>query len=687
MSVRWEIIIEKFAPGGMIDDDKIYGQPADVPHLRGDVVLDQVTVRDGDGNPVLEDISVTLPQGAIVGITATNDEDRRALAEVLTRETLPTSGTVTLAGHDIRDLHQAVIAKRVGHATSRPIMFQGSFGDNVLMPVRFAPRSKAETAEDMREAARTGNSMDALAADWLDPSIAGLTSADDLRAWWADLIEGIGSRDALIRRAMDQSFDAADHPQLGAALIALRPKVADALARAGLDRHVHRFDFEKYNPALPATDNLLFATPMVQITPEVLTDKVGFLRALQDMGLGNDLERLTREMIEMLRQIFGATGTDHPLFRRVGLDAAVYEAALDLVTRKQKRSDMTDEELALLFTIPAKITAEQVGPSFPVGVAGQILAMRRDHGETLRAQMADLYAPITPDGHLAGLSVLENVLYGKVSDNAGNKAEDLRHIVADVLMAEGITPLVLELIFDIPITLGGANLPSLFAEPLSVSRATIKRPDILILEQVMDSFDATAREALFANLRKLLPDTTLIYLYDAFDDDSIFDLHFEVEQGRLVGAEGVRAEADSEVGADLARKLDALSRTPMFAGLKRKQLRLLAFGARWYAAAPGEYVFHKNDDPTDGAYMVIDGEADLILPGENGDETLIATVGPGALVGELGLIRREPRALDMRAKTQLNCLRIGEEEFMAVVENDAATAFRLLQVVAGYVNT
>jgi hypothetical protein len=41
----------------------------------------------------------------------------------------------------------------------------------------------------------------------------------------------------------------------------------------------------------------------------------------------------------------------------------------------------------------------------------------------------------------------------------------------------------------------------------------------------------------------------------------------------------------------------------------------------------------------------------------------------------------------MQAKSDLTCLRIGKEEFMAVVENDAATAFRLLQVVAGYVNT
>ena len=210
---------------------------------------------------------------------------------------------------------------------------------------------------------------------------------------------------------------------------------------------------------------------------------------------------------------------------------------------------------------------------------------------------------------------------------------------------------------------------------------------MLILDRVMSSYDAEIREALITNLRKLLPESILIFLNESFEDEDLFDLHFEIQQGRLVGAEGARAEADSEVGADLARKVEALSRTPLFSGLKRKQLRLLAFGARWYSANPGDYVFHKNDDPTDGAYMVIDGEADLLLPLDGAEDKLIATVGAGALVGELGLIRGEPRALDMRAKTALSCLRISEEDFMAVVENDAATAFRLLQVVAGYVKT
>ena len=155
----------------------------------------------------------------------------------------------------------------------------------------------------------------------------------------------------------------------------------------------------------------------------------------------------------------------------------------------------------------------------------------------------------------------------------------------------------------------------------------------------------------------------------------------------MVGAETTNTADDTEVGADLARKVEALSRAPLFAGLKRKQLRLLAFGARWYNAQTGEYVFRKRDDPSDGAYMVIDGEADLLLPRPGVEDKLIATVGEGALVGELGLIRREPRALDMRARSDLTCLRISEEDFIAVVENDAATAYRLLQVVAGYIKT
>lgn len=203
----------------------------------------------------------------------------------------------------------------------------------------------------------------------------------------------------------------------------------------------------------------------------------------------------------------------------------------------------------------------------------------------------------------------------------------------------------------------------------------------------MASYDLETRISVHKNLRKLLPDTTLVYLSAEFAKPEVFDVYFQLRQGRLVTDETrVETVEDGAASADLARKLRALEQSELFSELSRRQLRLLAFGARWYSAEAGQVVFHKDDDASDGAYMILEGEADFYLPQPDQSDRFIVSFGPGRLVGELGLIRREPRALTMVAKTDLTCLRIGEEEFLAVVENDASTAFKLLQVVAGYVS-
>ena len=110
----------------------------------------------------------------------------------------------------------------------------------------------------------------------------------------------------------------------------------------------------------------------------------------------------------------------------------------------------------------------------------------------------------------------------------------------------------------------------------------------------MASYDLETRVAVHKNLRKLLPDTTLIYLAPSFQSPDVFDVFFELRQGRLVSDEAQAAAAgDGAASQDLARKLRALEQTELFSGLNRRQLRLLAFGARWYEAKAGEVVFLK----------------------------------------------------------------------------------------------
>ncbi len=691
MALRWDVITERFAPPGMVDEDLFAGEPEETPHLTGDIVLDGVTVRDADGNLVLDDLDVTLPGGSVIGIEAPSEEDRRALSELLTRELLPSSGKVRLGDHDLSTLHQAVIAARIGHASSRPVLFQGTFGDNVMMPLRVRPQSEGPDREHLAEALRAGNSTDPFNAEWLDPTLAGLDDPEALRDWWLRLVQGMGSGSALFRRGLDQRFDPADHPELAAKLVELRPKVQQAVRDAGLRQYAYFCMPDLYNPALPVGENLLFATPRQPITRELLAGQADFLTQLRVIGLDRTLLDLTRDVIDMLRQIFGLDGTDHPLFRKLGIDPSTYETAVELVEKSRGggAEALSGAEMSLLLTVPFRISAEQIGPAFSDELKARILELRAGHARELQNSLGDLFAPLEMEAFAPGFTVLENALFGKISEVAGSKGDELRRVIAGVMVENGAQDLVIELIYDVPIALGGQNLPATFAEPLAFSRATIKRPDILILDRALASYDMETQEAVFKNLRALLPDATLIYINEGFENENVFDTFLEVRQGRIVSEDAdAEGEEDSGASADLARKLRALEQTPLFSGLNRKQLRLLAFGARWYQAEAGDVVFLKGDQPKDGAYMVLEGEAGLYLPkeGAEGDQ-LIAKVGPGTLVGELGLIRKEPRALSMVAETGLTCLRIGEEEFLAVVENDAATAFKLLQVVAGYVSS
>ncbi|MBL4768086.1 MAG: cyclic nucleotide-binding domain-containing protein [Rhodobacteraceae bacterium] len=690
MSLRWDVIVERFAPQGMVEEKLFENAPDEIPHLRGDIVLDHVIVRDANGNSVLEDLNAIFPAGKTIAVAARSEEDRRALSELLTRELIPTSGKVTVAGHDLTGLHQATIASRIGHANSRPQLFLGSFGDNVMMPLRIRPGEGGKDNHSYREAQRAGNSPDAFDSEWLNHSLAGQGDDTELMDWWLQLIGGAGSSPMLYRRAMDQKFDVAHNGDLTSKLVELRPKVQKAVAEAELERHAYFFRYDKYNPALPVVENLLFATPRQPMTQEILAEQTEFLQQICDLKLDEDLISLTQDVLDMLRQIFGMDGTDHPLFRKLGLEAKTYEAAVELIekTRKGGAAILEQGELALLLTVPFSISADDIGPAFSDDMKTRILELRQGHSAELQATMDTLFEPLDSDKIAPGLTVLENALFGKIASAAGSKGDDLRRLVAEVLAENGVQDLVVQLIYDVPIALSGANLPAIYAEPLSFTRASIKRPDVLILDQVLASYDAETQQQVYQNLRALLPDTTLIYLSENIENEDAFDVVFEMQQGRIVSDEHQEQSVDDSVAsADLARKVRALEQTDMFSGLNRKQLRLLAFGARWYEAPAGEVVFLKDDDPTDGAYMILEGEAGLYLP-KPGDEDdqLIATVGPGTLVGELGLIRNEPRALSMVAATELMCLRIGAEEFLAVVENDAATAFKLLQVVSGYVS-
>ncbi|MGJ8597118.1 ABC transporter transmembrane domain-containing protein [Sulfitobacter sp.] len=687
MALRWEVVTERFAPAGMIDEELFEGTPDTVPHLKGSIELKNVFIRSHDGTVVLEDINLDIPKGAQVAIKTSSTSERRAIADIFTREVLPTRGRVTMGGFDISTLHQAVIAARIGYVRAQPYLFHGTIGDNLLMSLRTSPKTVLwDPAHKDRvgiEARRAGNSLDSLRAEWVDPALAGLNTMEDVYDWWFQLSQVLNTDEAIIRGMLGAKIIVSDHQDLAQAIVGLRGQVYETLKERKLTGAIHRFDPEKFNPAIPLGGNLLFASPRRDITQRGLVAEKSFIGMIAENGLAEQGIAISQTLVETLHQTFGMDGTNHPLFTSLNIDEELYEQLVDIATRRRTKGDgaLTQDEFALLLTVPFALTAEQIGPAFPESFKEEILTIRRNRGAALRELAKDMFVPVTPENYFPQLTLLENLIYGRISGMAGVQADLVIDAVSDVLRDHDLRAQVARIAFDIPTSIGGANLPASINERAAFTRAAIKKPDVIVFDQALAGGDLTRTRD---RLRDLMPDTTQIFLDDQFDAPESYDMFVEISHGRIDGIDSTgRHDSSDNISDDLRRKLVLIQRNALFGELAPRAQRLLAFAAQWYDAPAGTVIFSMGQQ-ADAVYMCLSGKAEISLLDDDSVEHHVSTVEPGRVIGDLAVIIHEPRKASLKAIEDTRFLRIGAEEFRSVIESDTTVLMSLLKTVAGH---
>ena len=90
----------------------------------------------------------------------------------------------------------------------------------------------------------------------------------------------------------------------------------------------------------------------------------------------------------------------------------------------------------------------------------------------------------------------------------------------------------------------------------------------------------------------------------------------------------------------LDTEVQSLRQVPMFRDIDPARLKLLAFTSERVQFASGQKFFAQGD-PADAAYVVLDGRATVSLD-SSGGEIQVAELGRNALVGEMGILGRQP---------------------------------------------
>src|SRR6185437_15680296 len=129
------------------------------------------------------------------------------------------------------------------------------------------------------------------------------------------------------------------------------------------------------------------------------------------------------------------------------------------------------------------------------------------------------------------------------------------------------------------------------------------------------------------------------------------------------------------------RLSEHLKRLPLFSRLPDSELAELAERVRTKSFKRGEMIFRK-DDPGTHLYMVLEGGVKIALPGEFGQEALVAIMRPGEFFGELALFDRSPRSASATAMEDTRAALLAGDDFLAYLESHPASFRVVLETLA-----
>lgn len=122
--------------------------------------------------------------------------------------------------------------------------------------------------------------------------------------------------------------------------------------------------------------------------------------------------------------------------------------------------------------------------------------------------------------------------------------------------------------------------------------------------------------------------------------------------------------------------VSAFRSSPTFGGLSEVQVQDLALMTREVAIPPGSCVFREGEGG-DAMYLVVEGAVRVVKRG-----TLLATLGPGDVLGEMALLLDAPRTASAECPGGARLRRMSRDGFDELLESGDPVAVQLLRNLA-----
>ena len=564
--VKYDLLREIFEPPGLLPAELLY-EDATAGALEGPMVASNLDLSDVDGTrSFASGMSFSLDLPCTVAVLGTESSGRDRLAEVIAGLLRPASGSIAVSGLDLVKAPESVTGRRLAYVGPQPLLRSGSVRDNLYYGLMHRPQREAEVeAHDQHHRAKfrlesemSGNSPYDVDADWIDYAAAGADGPETLTARALEVLRVVHMERDVFELGLQGRIDPEHHRDL-----ALRILVARDALRARLDepryaKMVEPFDLDAYNTNMSVAENLLFGAPR---DPEFEVERLPYnepvIAVLRDFGLESNFVEIGRQVAEVMLDLFADVEPGSPLFEQFSFigadDLPVFRGLLSRADGKSA-DQLSMEDRRLLLSLPFKLVVARhrlglIDESFQKRIveARRIILERFGSGERK-------VEPFDRTQVNSAVSIQDNILFGRQVYGRARSAAQVGALVAEVVEKLDLHEAMVEVGLDFQVGVAGSRLSASQRQKLSIARAVLKRPDVLVLDEATASLDEASQRAIGANVLQEFRGRTVIWLLHRASHASGFDRVLVVDDGK-VAEQGTFEELSARDGY-LSRMLE-----------------------------------------------------------------------------------------------------------------------------------
>ena len=131
----------------------------------------------------------------------------------------------------------------------------------------------------------------------------------------------------------------------------------------------------------------------------------------------------------------------------------------------------------------------------------------------------------------------------------------------------------------------------------------------------------------------------------------------------------------------MSSRRDHLKSIPLFSGLTPDELDLISAKVREQRYPKGSIVFYEGD-PGDYLMIILSGKVKVALLGEEGQEIILAMLGPKNFFGEMAIIESAPRSASVMTTEASEFLCIDQVSFSTLLQQHSSIALKILKYLS-----